>query len=167
MEPVLIILIPGLLGGLVLALLIAFNRPRTPTIVVPRRLTLPSPSLINMANIRIEGLGGLGMVAAVVAVAVSDPRIRLATIAAAVLGAGLALVLIAMRRRTGALPSGGDGPEDQLTLNIDGERRRTYRARETGTIDPVEPGRSRTVPVTFVLRNIPSTINRPRAMHTV
>ncbi len=87
MEPLLIILIPGVLGGLVLALLIAFNRafnrPRTPTIVVPRRLESPSPSLINMANIRIEGLGGLGMVAAVVAVAVSDPRIRLATIAAA------------------------------------------------------------------------------------
>ena len=134
MEPLLIILIPGLLGGLVLALLIAVNHPRTPSVVVPRRLESPSPSLINMANIRIEGLGGLGMVAAVVAVAVADPRIRLATIAAAVLGTGLALVLIAMRRRTGALPSSGDGP-DQLTLSIDGERRRTYRARERGTID--------------------------------
>ena len=120
-----------------------------------------------MASIRIEGLGGLGMVAAVVAVAVSDPRIRLATIAAAVLGAGLALVLIAMRRRTGALPSSGDGPEDQLTLNIDGERRRTSRARERGTIDPAEPGRSRIVPVTFVLRIVPSTINPPRAIDMV
>ena len=151
MEPLLIILIPGLVGGLVLALLIAFkgavNRPRTPTIVVPRRLESPSPSLINMANIRIEGLGGLGMVAAVVAVAVADPRIRLATIAAAVLGAGLALVLIAMRRRTGALPSGGDGPQDHLTLSIDGELRRTYRARDRGTIDPAGPGGSRIVPV--------------------
>jgi hypothetical protein len=167
MEPLLIILIPGLLGGLVLAILIAFNRPRTPSIVVPRRLESPSPSLINMANIRIEGLGGLGMVAAVVAVAVADPRIRLATIAAAVLGAGLALVLIAMRRRTGALPSSGDGPEDQLTLSIDGERRRTYRARDRGTIDPVEPGRSRIVPVAVILRNVPSTISPPRAMDMV
>ena len=135
MEPLLIILIPGVFGGLVLALLIAFNRPRTPTIVVPRRLESPSPSLINMASIRIEGVGGLGMVAAVVAVAVSDPRIRLATIAAAVLGAGLALVLIAMRRRTGALPSSGDGPEDQLTLSIDSERRRACRARRGETIE--------------------------------
>ena len=175
MEPLLIILIPGLLGGLVLALLIvlngafnrAFNRPRTPTIVVPRRLESPSPSLINMASIRIEGLGGLGMVAAVVAVAVSDPRIGLATIAAAVLGAGLALALIAMRRRTGALPSSGDGPEDQLTLSIDGERRRTYRARDRETIDPVEPGRSRIVPVAGILRNVPSTISPPRAMDMV
>lgn len=167
MEPLLIILIPGVLGGLVLALLIAFNRPQSPTIVVPRRLALPSPSLINMANIRIEGLGGLGMVAAVVAVAVADPRIRLATIAAAVLGAGLALVLIAMRRRTGALPSSGDGPEDQLTLSIDGERRRTYRARDQGTIDPVEPGGSRIVPVAFMLRNVPSTMSPPGAMDVV
>ena len=175
MEPLLIILIPGLLGGLVLALIIAFNGafkravnwPRTPTVVVPRRLESPSPSLINMASIRIEGLGGLGMVAAVVAVAASDPRIRLATIAAAVLGAGLALVLIAMRRRTGGLPSSGDGPEDQLTLNIDGERRRTSRARERGTIDPAEPGRSRIVAVTFVLRIVPSTINPRRAIDIV
>ena len=87
MEP-LLILLPGLFGGLVLALLIALNRainwPRTPGVVVSRRLESPSPSLINMANIRIEGVGGLGMVAAVVAVAVTDPRIRLATIVAAV-----------------------------------------------------------------------------------
>ena len=121
MEPLLIILVPGLLGGLVLALLIAGNRPEPASIVVPRRLAAPSPALINMARIPVEGVGGLGIVAAVVAVAVSDPRIRLATILAAALGAGLALALIAMRRRTGALPSGGD--DDRSTLRIDGERR--------------------------------------------
>ena len=109
MEPVLIVLIPGLIGGLVLALLIAGIRQGTPPTFVPRRLAAPSPALINMAHIPIEGVGGLGMVAAVLVVAVSDPRIRLATILAAVLGAGLALLLIAMRRRTGPLPSKGDG----------------------------------------------------------
>ena len=149
MEP-LLILVPGLLGGLVLALLIALNRavawPRTPKVVVSRRLESPSPSLINMANIRIEGVGGLGMVAAVVAVAVTDPRIRLATIAAAVLGIGLALVLIALRRRSGALPSGGDGPEDHLMLGIDGERRRTHRARVRGILDAGDGGRSHILP---------------------
>lgn len=135
MEPLLIILVPGLLGGLVLALLLAGNRQGTPTTVVPRRLAAPSPALINIANIRVEGVGGLGMVAAVVAVAAADPRIRLATILALVLGAGLALVLIAIRRRTGALPSGGDGPEDRSTLRLDVERRRTYLAGVRGTID--------------------------------
>ena len=101
------------------------RRKATPSIVVSRRLAAPSPSLINMASIKIEGIGGLGMVAAVVAVAVSDPRIRLATLIAATLGLGLALVLIAMRRHTGALPSSGDGPEDRSTLHLDTERRRS------------------------------------------
>ena len=73
------------------------------------------------------------MVAAVVAVAISDPRIRLATILAAVLGAGLALVLIAVRRRTGALPSSGEGPDHPSTLGIDDERRRKYVVRVRGT----------------------------------
>ncbi len=140
MEPLLIILVLGLLGGLVLflALLIAGNRRGTPSTVVPRRLAAPSPTLINMAHIQVEGVGGLGLVAVAVAVAVSDPRIRLAMIVAAVLGGGLALVLIAMRRRTGALPSGGDDPDDRSMLHLDGEPRRTHLAGVRGTIDQVE-----------------------------
>ena len=89
-----------------------------------------------MAHIQVEGIGGLGMVAAVITVAVTDPRIRLAMIAAAVLGTGLALVLIAKRRRTGALPSNGDGPDDRSVLHIGSGRRRTPGAR--GTIDRLE-----------------------------
>src|SRR6476619_8465369 len=88
MEPLLIILVPGLFGGLVLALAIARRQPRHSSTIVPRRLSAPSPALINMAHIQIEGVGGLGMVAVAVAVAVSDPRIRLALLVAAVLGAG-------------------------------------------------------------------------------
>ena len=98
MEPLLIILVPGLFGGLVLALLIASKRRGTPSTVVPRRLAAPSPSLINMAHIQVEGVGGLALVAVAMAVAVADPRIRLAMIVAAVLGAALALFLIGMRR---------------------------------------------------------------------
>jgi hypothetical protein len=144
MEPLLIILVPGVLGGVVLALLIAGHRKGTPPTFVPRRLAAPSPALINMSRIQVEGLGGLGMVAAVVVVAVSDPRIRLAIIMASVLGVGLALVLIAMRRRTGALWSSGDGPDEGSPLRIDGERRDTHRAGARGTIDQVgRPGRVR------------------------
>src|SRR5688572_30929944 len=72
MEPLLIILVPGLLGGLVLALVIAGHRQRTPPTFVPRRLAAPSPALINMAHIRIEAVGGPGMVAADVTVAIAD-----------------------------------------------------------------------------------------------
>jgi len=128
MEPLLMILVPGLLGGLVLALLIAGNRKGTPSIVVPTRLAAPSPGLINMAHIRVEGVGGLGMVGAVVVVAISDPRIGLATILSTLLGAGLALALIAMRRRTGGLPTGGHGPDGLSTLGIDDERRQAHLA---------------------------------------
>jgi hypothetical protein len=138
MEPLLIILVPGLIGGLVLAVLIAGHRQGTPSTFVPRHLEAPSPALINMAHIKVEGVGGLGLVAAVVIVAISDARIGVATIVAAVLGAVLALVLIAMRRHTGALPSSGGGPDDGCTLRIDGERRRTHLADGRETIERIE-----------------------------
>ena len=121
MEPLLFILIPGLLGGLVLSLLMARNRRTTPPTFVPRRLEAPSPSLINMAHIKIEGLGGLGMVAAVIAVAIADPRIRLAIIIAGVLGSGLALYLIASRRSSGGMHSGDDPDTDSL-LHLENHR---------------------------------------------
>ena len=78
-----------------------------------------------MSRIKVEGIGGLGMVAAVVAVAIADPRIRTATIVALVAGGGLALVLILMRRESGALPSGGEGPDDRSTLHLEGNRSTT------------------------------------------
>jgi hypothetical protein len=138
MEPLLIILVPGLAGGLVLALLIAGRRPTTPATVVTRRLAAPSPTLLNIAQIRVEGIGGLGMVAAVVAVAVSDPRIRLAILLAAVLGIALALVLIGMWRRAGALPSSGGGPDDRSTLHLDDGRGRARLSGVRAAIDHVE-----------------------------
>ena len=122
MEP-LLILIPGLFGGLVLALLMKGRRRGSPSTFVPIHLAAPSPTLINMANIRVEGVGGLGLVGAVVIVALEDSRIGLATIVALVLGAGLALALIAMRRRTGSLPSAGDGPDDRSVLHLETEAR--------------------------------------------
>ena len=135
MEPLFVILVPGLLGGLVLALLIAGHRQKTPSTVVSRPLAAPSPSLINMAHIPVDGVGGLGIVAAVVAVAVVDPVIRIAVIVAAVLGTGLALSLIAMRRRADSAAS-GDGPDDRSMLSLDGDRRRVHMAnRQSGMAD--------------------------------
>ena len=63
MEPLLMILVPGLIGGVVLSLFITRLRRTTPPTFVPKRLEAPSPSLINMSSIKVEGLGGLGMVA--------------------------------------------------------------------------------------------------------
>ena len=109
MEPLLIVLVPGVFGGLAMALLMARRKTKSPSVLVSRRLEAPTPALINIASIKVEGIGGLGMVAAVLAVAISDPRIRLAIMIAAVLGAALAIGLIVVRRRTGVLPSSLQG----------------------------------------------------------
>ena len=138
METLLIVLIPGILGGLVLSVLIARNRRGTPAPFVSRPRDAPSPALINMAHIKVEGLGGLGLVAAVTAVAIADPRIRLAMIIALVLGGGLAFFLISMRRRTGAMPSSGEGPEDRSMLHLAADGRRTNLTSARATIDEVK-----------------------------
>jgi len=121
MEPLLIILVPGVIGGIVLSMLITRLRRTTPPTFVPKRLEPTSPSLINMSSIKVEGLGGLGMVAAVIAVAIADPRIRLAIIIAAVLGGGLAFFLIRARRSSGGLHS-GDGPDGDSLLHLENHR---------------------------------------------
>jgi hypothetical protein len=111
MEPLLLVLLFGLPGGLVLSLLIARYRRSTPPTFVAKRLEAPSPSLINMSSIRVEGIGGLGMVAAVIVVAIADSRIRVAIIAALLLGAALAIGLVAWRRRA-ASAGPGSGSDD-------------------------------------------------------
>ena len=118
MEPLLIILVPGVLGGIILAALLGSRRITLRTGGGDRRLAPPSPSLINMAHIPVEGGGGLGIVAAVVAVALAEPRIRVAVGIAALFGAGFALVLIMLRRDRGPLISSGDdsGPRSMLGL---------------------------------------------------
>jgi hypothetical protein len=131
MEP-LFIVIPGLLGGLVLALLIRRSGRAFPPSLVPTELAPPSPSLINMAHIRVEGVGGLGMLGAVVVVAITDARIGVATLIAVILGGGLAFALVAMRRRNGSMPSAGGGPEDRSLLHLAGGPRRHPARRASG-----------------------------------
>ncbi len=105
MEPLLLILVPGILGGIALALAIPHFRlrPRLPHREPPLEPT--SPSLINMAHIRVQGFGGLGLVAMAAAVAIAQPGIRLAMALALLLGIPLGLLMITLRRRSGPLPS--------------------------------------------------------------
>jgi hypothetical protein len=107
MEPLIIILIPGVLGGVLVACILMIRPSRTPLAApaVRRGLASPSPSHINMARIQIDGIGGLGMVAMSVAVAISVPWIRLSVSLGLVLGVVVAAVLIAWRRRSGPLAS--------------------------------------------------------------
>jgi hypothetical protein len=138
MEPVIIILVSGLLGGIVVALLIINVRIGSPSPGGGRRLEPLSPGLINMAHIRVEGVGGLGLVAMAVTVATFEPRIRFAMAIALPLGVALGAVLIALRRRTGPLPSSSHGPGAHSMLPINGtQRERPARLSEsTGTDQP-------------------------------
>lgn len=72
----LMLVVPGTIGGIVLAaLLVVVNRrARRRALATQARLEPVSPGLINMAHIPIAGIGGLGMVAAAVLVAVVLPE---------------------------------------------------------------------------------------------
>lgn len=109
MEPLLIILVPGVLGGLVVAYIVfRLARIPSPPVTMTERLDPPSTGMINMAHIRVAGGGGLGMVAMSIVVAIFVPRIRFTMALAFVLGCVMAAVLVALRRREGSSPSGID-----------------------------------------------------------
>jgi hypothetical protein len=109
MDPVTIFLVPALAGGVVVAALLAIAHKRS------RGLDQPGPrrndgmlvDAINMAHIRVAGVGGLGLMAMAVLVAVFLPTIRVSLIVAAAAGVLLAVGLILWRRRSGPLPSSG------------------------------------------------------------
>ena len=107
MEPLIIIAVPGLLGGILLALVLIRVQLR-PEAEARKPLQPPSTSMINMSRIRVDGLGGLGMVAMAATVAIFVPRIRLSIVIALILGIALAALLIARRRQRGPLPSSSD-----------------------------------------------------------
>jgi uncharacterized SAM-binding protein YcdF (DUF218 family) len=101
----LMIVLPGMFGGLIVALFIGLFGGRPRSEYSEARLEPPSPHLINMAHIRVAGGGGLGMVAMAITVAIFVPRIRFSMAVAMLLGGVLATALIAYRRRQGPLGS--------------------------------------------------------------
>ena len=104
MEP-LLILIPGILGGVFVALIASRLSARRPPVPSQYQLRTADPGLINMARIKIDGIGGLGMVAMAVIVAISVPWIRASVALSLILGVVVAALLIAWRYRSGPLTS--------------------------------------------------------------
>jgi len=99
-DPVTAVLVSGFLGGLVVAamiLLLQHRRREAPTVVMPYRPLPISTDVINMASIKVVGVGGLGLVAMSAAVALGVPQILQATVIGLLSGAAMALVLIVRR----------------------------------------------------------------------
>jgi len=132
METALALMLPGLLGGVVLAaVLLRLNR--TPSSNLSRRPHLEpiSPDVINMAHIRVAGVGGLGMMAAALIIAINLPEIGFAMLTAVVLGGITAAGLIAFRSRSNEPGGGGDTEVPPSVLSLDRRpRRRTATGRE-------------------------------------
>jgi hypothetical protein len=119
MDPVTLTLVPGILGGLAIAWLISrLQRHRPNTLPVPNELSI-STDVINIAHIRAAGLGGLGLLAMALVVALFVPSIRLAVSVGLLTGAVLGVVMILRRRRTGPLPSSGGAAGANVVLSID------------------------------------------------
>jgi hypothetical protein len=120
MDPVLMMLIPGVLGGLVVALLLrrlSWHDSRGQA--VPPVGEPLSSGAINMAHIRVAGEGGLGLIVIAVASAVFVPRIGQTIGLGFVLGAVLAVALVVWRRHGGPLPSSSRHPGAHGDLGLE------------------------------------------------
>ena len=117
MNPITLVILPGVFGGIVIAFVVTRFQRQSLGRVDPFQSI--STDVINVARIRVAGLGGLGLVAMAVVVAVAVPRIGVPLAIGLVLGAVLAVLLVALRNRTGAMPSSGRQPGANTTLAID------------------------------------------------
>jgi hypothetical protein len=143
MDPVILIVVPGLIGGAAIAIFIALQRRRSGERTSDRFSDDPSTDVINMARIRVAGVGGLGLIAMAAVVAWFVPRIGQTLLIGLVLGVVLAGVLILRRWRSGPMPSSGRRSGANAILSIDNpmlpeddEERRKQRGNLRG-VEPV------------------------------
>ena len=121
MDPVTLVVVPGFVGGLALALLVMRLNQRSHRRGASDlfRVEPLSTDVINMAHIRVAGVGGLGLVGVALVTAVSIPRIGRSLAIGLVMGALLAAILIVRRRRSGPMPSSGRRAGANTMLSID------------------------------------------------
>jgi hypothetical protein len=110
----------GFIGGVLLVVFVMRSKggQQTGSSADPFRGRLSS-DVINIARTPVAGIGGLGLVAMALAVALDVPRIGQTVTLGLVLGAMLAAILISRRRRHGPLPSSGQSNGANTTLSID------------------------------------------------
>jgi hypothetical protein len=106
----LIALAGGFAFGTILLLARRKRGPYTATTPVPRHdptADWPPSDVINMSRIRVAGVGGLGLVAMALTVALELPRVGATLTIALAGGLAVAIAVILYRRRRGPLPSSG------------------------------------------------------------
>jgi len=120
-DPVTLLIVLALVGGLVVAPLLALFHHRSARLIEPpsRRDDAPLVDAINIAHIRVTGIAGLGFVLLALAVAAYIPSIGVSLATGAALGIVFAVVLILRRRRKGPLPSSGGRPGANTMLSIE------------------------------------------------
>ena len=132
MDPVVLVVVPGFVGGLAIALTIFLRQRRGSdpgSLAAPPRPHRPSTDIINASSIRVAGIGGLGLVAMAAAVALNVPRIGQTLGIGLILGLALAAVMIVRRRRSGAMPSSGRQAGANTILALDTEAAPEPRGR--------------------------------------
>ena len=87
--------------------------------MLPYRPDRVSTDVINMASIKVAGIGGLGLVAMAAAVALDVPEIGQSVGVGLVLGAVGAVIMIVRARRNGPMPSSGNRMGANTVLSID------------------------------------------------
>ena len=119
MDPFTVLVVLGFLGGLVVALFIRLLGRRTDRTADAFAGEPRSTDVINIARIRVAGVGGLGLVAMALTVAWGVPRIGQTVGIGFVLGAICGVVLILRSRGHGPMPSSGRRSGANTTLSID------------------------------------------------
>ena len=122
MEAFVFLIVSGVIGGALLAtvatkLHLRFRGPAGADAFVRQPL---STDMINMASIKVAGIGGLGLVAICAIIALTIPSIGVSVGTGLVTGGILAIVWISRRRQAGPLPSSGKGLGANTMLAIDG-----------------------------------------------
>ena len=121
MDPVTLVLVPGILGGVVIALVVFYNGfwPRRPApLAPPYEPDEPITNMYNISSVRVAGIGGLGLLAMASAVALNVPMIGAAMGLGVVLGGIFAVGMILYKRRSGPMPSSGKGIGASTVLSL-------------------------------------------------
>ena len=148
MAPIFFVVLAGVVGGLAFAYVFSkMKRSRNePELSDVFPAGTGSTDVINMAHIKVAGVGGLGLVVVALAVALDVPEIGQSQAISAVLGILFAVGLIFWRRRRGPMPSSGGQMGANTMLSIDNPEprptaeRRPPQIKNTITTAPLERG---------------------------